>query len=151
MAAKEAAPGLASGTSRNLETTLQMPGSVPALPSPFTRGSARQLRISRNARQPHGQPVLIREPRGPEAARLPPCTWPQPREGGPVSTKAEVEGWDRPKGTQWVLGRRAVRVLAGGGSPEDPHIHHRSRPSRCPRLWKLAGAIALRSLNRGQH
>lgn len=108
------------GSANTLALHLASHGEGP----PGSGGSAE----SRNARQPHGKPVLIREPRGPGSSPPAPLDRPQPREGGPVSTKAEEEGWDRPKGTRRVPGRRAVRALAGGGLPRRPARPSITRP-----------------------
>lgn len=67
-----------------------------------------------------------------------------------MSPEAGVETRDQCRGTHWVLEPRAVWVQEEG-SLEGPHIHHLPHPSCCLWLLELAGAIALRSLGRGQH
>ena len=127
---------LASGALHNLKTALQTTGGLLAPPSPATPGAMEKGQHWAESRQTvqrwpllhhNGNSVLFQETDDPGGS--PPESWsrPQPWEGDPVSTGAEV-------------------VVPGAGQPESrkgplegPYIGHLSRPSCCPHPWRQAG------------
>lgn len=120
-----AAPGLASGTSHNLETGvckcqaafLPRPHPPPREPQ---RGRTRELRGSRVQKccQPHGKPLLVR---GPVALEEPTCPWDlaaAPR-AGPGEHRGRGGGLGPSQGHPVGAGPQG-----GWGLPWRPHIHH---------------------------
>lgn len=111
------------GSANTLALHLASHGEGP----PGSGGSAE----SRNARQPHGKPVLIREPRGPGSsppAPLDPAAAPR---GRPGEHQGRGGGLGPTQGHPGGAGTQGSQSAGGwGGAPEHPHAH----PSPVPFL-----------------